>query len=138
MPSNGPEMSEYGFILAPGSENFVELDPRMLTSDEAIYGIEPEQRICFTTNERKLKFFRHYSFINCFRECVSNHTFAVSIMACAQGVRSRRALKNTFFRIVVVLRTICPKMPKCPFAQFQNGIVSLKKLKKWKITLTKY
>ena len=90
-------MSEYGFILAPGSENFVELDPRMLTSDEAIHDIEPEQRVCFIANERQLKFFRHYSFINCFRECVSNHTFAVScfqmIRACAQGVRSRRALK---------------------------------------------
>ena len=90
-------MSEYGFILAPGSENFVELDPRMLTSDEAIHDIEPEQRVCFIANERQLKFFRHYSFINCFRECVSNHTFAVScflmIRACAYGVRLRQALK---------------------------------------------
>ena len=126
MPSNGPEMSEYGFILAPGSENFVELDPRMLTSDEAIYGIEPEQRICFTANERKLKFFRHYSFINCFRECVSNHTFAVSIMACAQGVHSRRALKacaqGVRSRIYFSEMWLCcvPYAQKCPNAHLPN------------------
>ena len=113
MPSNGPEMSEYGFILAPGSENFVELDPRMLTSDEAIYGIEPEQRICFTANERKLKFFRHYSFINCFRECVSNHTFAVSIMACAQGMRSRIHFSEMWLCCV-------PYAQKCPNAHLPN------------------
>ena len=78
LPSNSPEMQEFGFAMAPGNEIFVEVDPRMLTAEPGISKVEHSKRACFLQDEKSLAFFQHYSYMNCFRECFANHTQKVS------------------------------------------------------------
>ncbi len=82
MPISKPEMVEYGFAVSPGAETFVAVSPEAIIGDEAIYKFDHQKRQCYLNSERQLRFFRHYSFLNCFRECATNHTFQVRCTLC--------------------------------------------------------
>ena len=78
MPYTAPEMEEFGFALAPGTDNFVAVKPEVMQSREDISGISYKKRNCYVYREKELRFFKRYAYHNCFIECASNYTFEVS------------------------------------------------------------
>lgn len=72
-----PELVEFGFAIAPGTESFISVDPSMIHADEAIHKFSYLKRQCYLEDEKELTYFRHYSFLNCFLECSTNFTFKV-------------------------------------------------------------
>ena len=98
MASNTPEMINYGFSILPGTENFMAIKSEAIQSTEDVHGIDIEFRNCFLEEERSLKYYSHYSYLNCFLECGSNYTFKVIILA------SKNPLKTRIFRIRMFLK----------------------------------
>ena len=78
MPSTRPEMLEYGFAIAAGTENFISIRADMLHSDENIQGVHYKKRGCYMDSEKELRFYKNYAYLNCFMECAANHTYDVS------------------------------------------------------------
>lgn len=76
VPISQPEMVEYGFALSPGTENFLDLNPKTIRADDSLHRIPPTTRQCFLQDERWLRFYEHYSLLNCMTECQANYTFA--------------------------------------------------------------
>ena len=77
MPMTMPELLEYGFGVYPGMETYISVVPEMVVADEAIHKFDYLQRQCYLNEDRNLKFFKDYTFLNCFMECASNYTFNV-------------------------------------------------------------
>lgn len=50
---------------------FMEYTPTLHVIDDALKSWSPEQRNCFLEHEKKLKFFKIYTRINCEHECLS-------------------------------------------------------------------
>ena len=89
-------MKEFGFAMAPGNEIFVEVDPRMLTAEPGISKVPHEKRACYLQHEKSLAYFQHYSYMNCFRECLANHTQKREILLWPKKCfRLPEDLKNT-------------------------------------------
>jgi len=76
VPISQPEMVEYGFALSPGTENFLDLNPKTIRADDSLHKILPTIRQCFLSDERWLRFYEHYSLLNCMTECQANYTFS--------------------------------------------------------------
>jgi len=76
-PVSIPDMVEHGFAISPGSEAFFAVKPAYIHADAAIHTIGYEKRGCYIDGERKLAFYKHYTFINCYMECAANFTFQV-------------------------------------------------------------
>ena len=73
-------MVDYGFAIPPGKEIFIGVSPEGITADNDIKAIPMEKRGCYATGERRLKFYHHYSLLNCYMECVSNYTDKVNTL----------------------------------------------------------
>ena len=80
MPSTNPEMVEYGFAISPGTENHMTIKADMLQSNVNIDKISYLQRGCYMDEEKYLRFYQNYAYLNCFMECASNYTYHVSFM----------------------------------------------------------
>ncbi|XP_059082617.1 pickpocket protein 28-like isoform X1 [Tigriopus californicus] len=103
-PATLPEMIEYGFAISPGSETFFTINPTLMHAQESIHGISYTKRQCYLQHEKDLRFFRHYTFLNCFMECVSNFTFRTC------GCVAYYMPRNSSYM------PICgPKLAKCVF-----------------------
>lgn len=53
---------------------FISLDPKIVTTSEALRNYSPENRGCFFQTDRKLRFFKTYNQRNCGFECLANYT----------------------------------------------------------------
>ena len=74
MPMTMPELLEFGFGIHPGMETFVSVMPEMTHALESIHKFSYHTRQCYLNDDRELFFFKNYTFLNCFQECVSNYT----------------------------------------------------------------
>ena len=77
MPSDTPELLNYGVFVQPGTENSLVIKSEAIQSSDAIHGIGLHYRECYLDSERHLKYYTHYSYFNCFLECSANYTFEV-------------------------------------------------------------
>ena len=77
MPSNTPELENYGFSIEPGTENFMSIGAEAIHSTEDINSISLHYRNCFLESERHLHYYTYYSYFNCFLECAANYTLKV-------------------------------------------------------------
>ena len=73
-PATHPEVLEYGFAITPGTENFMPLKASMIQADDAIKSIDSDTKACYLQSEKPLRFFSHFSYLNCFMECAANYT----------------------------------------------------------------
>lgn len=75
-PSEIPQPAK-NFILAPlNMDLFVKVKPDMIITADNLRDYTPDQRQCFFSSERKLRFFKVYTQGNCELECLSNFTKA--------------------------------------------------------------
>ena len=74
MPMAMPELLEFGFGVHPGMETFVDIIPEMTHSLDTIHKFDYHMRQCYINSDKELYFFKNYTFLNCFQECVANYT----------------------------------------------------------------
>ena len=91
-------MVDYGFSIPPGKEIFIGVSPEGITADDDIKAIPMEKRGCYATGERRLKFYHHYSLLNCYMECVSNYTDSVNTLQSG-AVICRKVLQIMFWEV---------------------------------------
>lgn len=73
-PGEVPEPSKH-YFWAPFNENIVVyIKPKMITTSSDLRSYETNQRQCFFSSERKLRFFKMYTQRNCELECLANFT----------------------------------------------------------------
>ena len=97
MPYTSPEMKEYGFAIAPGTETFLSVRPDVIHSHEDIIDIGYNRRGCYVDEEKELRFYKYYAYLNCFLECTSNYTFDVGLYI--QSLISNDLLESSLFSI---------------------------------------
>ncbi|XP_071743578.1 pickpocket protein 28 [Lepeophtheirus salmonis] len=76
-PVDHPEMVDFGFGLPPGSENFISLLPSYIHSNNDIHSLDYKVRQCFFEDEKSLMYFKHFTYLNCIIECITNQTFSM-------------------------------------------------------------
>lgn len=52
----------------------ISIKPKLITTSEELRKYSPNQRKCFFSSERRLRFFKYYSQHNCEAECLANFT----------------------------------------------------------------
>ncbi|KAF2893162.1 hypothetical protein ILUMI_13013 [Ignelater luminosus] len=72
-PYELPNMDKY-FQLSLGKAIFIGIKPKMITVSEKLKTYKPEDRRCYLSDEKKLKFFKSYTQQNCEHECFLNNT----------------------------------------------------------------
>ena len=77
MPASYPELVEYGFAIRPGTENFMPIAAEVIYADNNIHDISYTKKACFMQDEKYLRYFKNYAFLNCMTECTSNYTYKV-------------------------------------------------------------
>lgn len=98
-PTSTPEMVEYGFAISPGTENFMSVRAEVLFSDEDIKDISYKIRQCWMQDEKYLRYFKPYAYLNCQMECASNHTLEVSVsVSVVDGNFVRQRQRGPFSR----------------------------------------
>ncbi|XP_070491511.1 pickpocket protein 28-like [Chironomus tepperi] len=50
----------------------IAIEPQIKITDETLLGLDVDERKCYQPDEKKLKFFRTYSSVNCLKECESS------------------------------------------------------------------
>ena len=65
-----PLISQNGFLIRPGHNNFIALSATKIDADESLRNIQPQQRNCLFSDENlSLKIHKKYSQTNCLLEC---------------------------------------------------------------------
>ncbi|XP_017783361.1 PREDICTED: pickpocket protein 28-like [Nicrophorus vespilloides] len=79
-PIESPKVADFGFLIPPGDETRVTIEPIIMDATKGIKGIDIKKRQCFFNNERYLQFYRLYSERNCKLECQAN--FTLNLCGC--------------------------------------------------------
>lgn len=74
VPGDELKMSEQQNLAPLDSDTQILLKPKMVTTSEGLQNYEPNQRKCFYSSERQLRFYRNYTQNNCEAECLANFT----------------------------------------------------------------
>lgn len=73
-PGEIPRTSKDFFRIELGSNVEVNVKPKMTITSKGLARYPPETRRCYFNEERKLKFFKVYTQLNCELECLTNFT----------------------------------------------------------------
>lgn len=73
-PIETPKMADYGFLLSPGYEARIVVEPSISDATDTLQSIDVSKRQCFFASERYLRYYRTYTTKNCQLECQSNYT----------------------------------------------------------------
>ncbi|CAG9771852.1 unnamed protein product [Ceutorhynchus assimilis] len=73
-PIETPKMADFGFLISPGFENRITVQPVVREATATLRDIAIEKRQCYFSNERPLQYYRTYTTRNCNLECQSNYT----------------------------------------------------------------
>ena len=73
-PIEFPQPSKYYYLLPMETEITFSIEPKTLVTSENLQTYAPEQRFCYYSRERYLKFFKFYTQKNCEYECLTNYT----------------------------------------------------------------
>ena len=73
-PASSPSLEHHGFLIAPGTETFVSVTPKVTLADRSVRKFGSSVRHCYLENERLLGYFKHYNEDNCLEECLANYT----------------------------------------------------------------
>ncbi|XP_050307294.1 pickpocket protein 28-like [Anthonomus grandis grandis] len=76
-PIETPKMADFGFLISPGYETRVSIEPNIREATVSLRGVPIEKRQCYFSNERPLQYYRTYTQRNCKQECQSNHTLSI-------------------------------------------------------------
>lgn len=83
------------YYLAPGTASYYTIEPKLIRTSESAIKYPPNIRGCFMNSERKLRFYKFYTRINCEMECFSNYT--LDQCECVQLSAPRMKRFHSFF-----------------------------------------
>lgn len=69
MPVDFPQISSYFYSIPFNQQTTFIIKPQMIYASKDIKDYTPESRQCYLNHERKLKFFKIYTQLNCEEEC---------------------------------------------------------------------
>ncbi|XP_055535261.1 pickpocket protein 28-like isoform X2 [Wyeomyia smithii] len=75
MPNEYPQLMHQFFRIPLNQELIITVVPQVMSIGERAQQYQPEQRQCYNSNERSLRFFKIYTKKNCEIECLTNYTF---------------------------------------------------------------
>lgn len=75
-PNDIPRMKKDFFDLSPKRAVFYSIKPTYVKTAAKVRKFKPQERQCYFSSERKLRFYRQYTRQNCLSECFSNFTLA--------------------------------------------------------------
>lgn len=75
-PIEGPQEINDFFQLSLHRSTLVAVVPKVVISSPNIYNYSPSDRHCFFNSERHLRFYKHYTQLNCRVECLANFTLS--------------------------------------------------------------
>lgn len=82
MPDEFPLVSHQYFRVPLDQELIVSVTPNVISTNDRVRRYLPEERKCYYTHERYLRFFKIYNKINCETECLTNYTY--HLCGCVQ------------------------------------------------------
>lgn len=74
MPGEELKISEQSIRVPLWENTQISIKPNMITTSEGLRKYPHDQRQCFFSSERQLRFYRNYTQNNCEAECLSNYT----------------------------------------------------------------
>ncbi|XP_052892633.1 pickpocket protein 28-like [Anopheles moucheti] len=81
-PNQFPQISTQSIRVPMDHALNIRIEPFMVTTSEHVISYSPQQRLCYYTHERYLRFFRIYTKRNCELECLAN--FTLHLCGCIQ------------------------------------------------------
>lgn len=73
-PGDILKMSRNTFRIPLLEDAIIMIKPRTIVTSSALPLLKPDQRSCYYTHERQLRFYRNYTESKCKEECLSNYT----------------------------------------------------------------
>lgn len=74
LPGDSLEMSRHYIRVPVGEKVTIMITAQLITTSKELRRYDPNQRGCFYSSERKLRFFKEYVQTNCEAECLANYT----------------------------------------------------------------
>lgn len=76
LPNELPTIGKNTYFISAYSQNegIILVAPNLIATSPALRDYDPHVRQCFFNSERKLRFYRHYTQMNCESECLANYT----------------------------------------------------------------
>lgn len=76
IPGDMPQISKQFLRVPFGQDVTIFIRARVMITTDGLRDYAPNRRQCYFENERYLRFFKFYSYVNCEVECLTNHTLA--------------------------------------------------------------
>lgn len=73
-PGQMMKNTRHTFRVPLSEEAEISIKPRLITTSDDLRDYSPNQRKCFFSSERQLRFFKYYTNHNCEAECLANFT----------------------------------------------------------------
>lgn len=74
LPVDVPQIATNSFRVPLSEEVEISIKPQLITTSDGLRKYGPDQRKCYFTSERRLRFFKVYTRTNCKEECLANYT----------------------------------------------------------------
>lgn len=73
-PGEAFKMFQQSFRVPLGEDTHITIKSKLTTTSQGLRKYSPEQRQCYFSSERQLRFFKNYTQSNCETECLANFT----------------------------------------------------------------
>jgi acid-sensing ion channel, other len=102
LPNEVPQISKHYFMMPYQQLVRLSISPRMITTARELREFSVDKRQCFFSDERYLRFFKHYTQSNCELECLANMT--VTKCGCLRFNMPRKLRTNpgNTYKIIVI------------------------------------
>ncbi|XP_060517750.1 pickpocket protein 28-like [Cylas formicarius] len=132
-PIETPKMADFGFLVSPGFETRISIEPSVREATDSLRGVAIEKRQCYFSNERPLQYYRSYTQRNCNLECQSNHTLKHCscvpyylpknkfIKYCGKTEKECVDQAKEDMEVVYGNGSSCHCLPGCFFLRFSNS-----------------
>jgi acid-sensing ion channel, other len=77
LPNEAPQIFKHYYLVKDGYINSISVYPQMITIAPELRDFPVQKRQCYFSDERYLRFFRHYTQNNCESECIVNMTMKI-------------------------------------------------------------
>lgn len=94
VPNERPQMYKRYVYLPLEQTVLLAVNPILMITDERVLAHDVRVRQCYRDDERKLRFYRHYSIHNCRLECLSN--ISLARCGCVKYSMPRASFKLDF------------------------------------------
>ncbi|XP_070507966.1 uncharacterized protein [Chironomus tepperi] len=123
------------FVISNREIHKIYVLPSIKITDETLLGLDTDERKCYKSGERKLKFFKNYTAVNCLKECESD--FLMKECGCVPYYMINNdtslvcknsetgCFKNHLEKFMAINESFCKCYPPCEATSYE---IIIKKL----------